>query len=110
VQRVTPETLLTAPSPPSRVRLRIEDSTRIILLDPRLSGDSVRGVVAAGGKREARSIPVGAIHEVAVRHFSPGKTVGLVAASAAGLFAVAAIGCAMEGGCGPDFSGLSLEY
>ena len=110
VQRVTPATLLTAPSPPSRVRFRLEDSTRVILLEPRLAGDSVQGLLAANGKRESRSVPVRAINEVAVRRFSPGKTAGLVAASAAGLFAVAAIGCAMEGGCGPDFSGLSLGY
>jgi hypothetical protein len=110
VQRVTPETLLTAPSPPSRVRLRIKDSTRVILLEPRLAGDSVQGLLAANGRRDSVSVPVGAISEVAVRRFSAGKTAGLVAASTVGLFAVAAIGCEMAGGCGPDFSGMSLGY
>jgi hypothetical protein len=104
VQQVSPEALLSAPSPPSRVRLRLQDSSRVDLRQAHLEADSVTGTV----KGVTRTVPLSGISEVAVKRFSAGRTVGLVAGGFAGLYTVALIGCEMSGGCGPDFQGFTL--
>jgi hypothetical protein len=103
VQAVTPAELLTAASPPGEVRLRLLDSTQVVLREPRLAGDSVAGTV----KGAPTAVPVVSVADVAVRRFSAGRTVGLVGAGFATLFAVAAVACATEG-CGPSFGSMSL--
>jgi len=95
VQSVPPAELLAAPSPPAEIRLKLLDSTQVVLREPRLTGDSVAGMVK--GARAA--VPVAHVAQVAVRRFSAGRTVGLVAASVASLFGVAAAVCAAES-CG----------
>jgi hypothetical protein len=103
VQSVAPEELWRAASPPTTVRLRLQDSTLLVLERPYLANDSVTGML----KGAPSTVPLSDVTEVAVRKFSPGKTVGLVAVGFAGLFAVAAAACAS--GCGPSFQGLQLE-
>ena len=101
VQPVAPEELWRAPSPPSSVRLRLEDSTWIVLKRPYITHDSVSGTLNGAPS----TVPLSRVTQVGVRGFSPGKTVGLVAIGVAGLFAVAAAACAS--GCGPSFDGFS---
>ena len=103
VQPVAPEELWRAPSPPSTVRLRLQDSTWVVLKRPYLTHDSVTGTLNGAPS----TVPLSHVTQVAVRGFSPGKTVGLVAIGVAGLFAVAAAACS-SGGCAPSFDGLSL--
>lgn len=95
VQSVPAAELLAASSPPAEIRLKLLDSTQLVLREPRLTGDSVAGMMR--GTRAA--VPVADVAQVAVRRFSPGRTVGLVAASVASLFGVAAAVCAAES-CG----------
>ena len=98
VQPVAPAEVLQAPRPPSAVRLRLQDDSRLVLDSPRLEHDTVWGM--RSGVRAP--VPLGSVTELSVRRFSPGKTVGLVAVGVAGLFAVAAAACA-SGGCAPNF-------
>ena len=103
VRSVAPEQLL-AEAPPSTIRLRLQDSTRLVLERPHLAADSVTGT----SKGVPATVPLSEITEVAVRRFSPGRTVGLVAIGVGSLFAVAAVACASSGGCGPSFEGFSI--
>jgi hypothetical protein len=107
VESASPQALLTSASPPGRLRVRLQDSTRLVLDQPHLLGDSLAGLQrTAAGVQSSTAVPLESITEVAVRRFSTGKTVGLVAGSFAALFAVAAVGCAADGGCGgPTFNG-----
>jgi hypothetical protein len=105
VQSVAPEKLWHESSPPSTVRLRLQDSTWVVLKRPYLVHDSVTGTLRGA----PATVPLSDVTEVAVRRFSPGKTVGLVAIGAAGLFAVAAAACS-SGGCAPSFQGLQFGY
>lgn len=103
VQPVAPAEVLQAPQPPSAVRLRLQDDSRLVLEGPRLEHDTVWGM-----RSEVRTpVPLGSITELSVRRFSPGKTVGLVAVGVAGFFAVAALACA-SGGCAPNFATSNL--
>jgi len=103
VQSVAPEELWRAGAPPPIVRLRLQDSTLVVLKRPYLVHDSVTGTL----KGARSTVPLRDVSEVAVRRFSPGKTVGLVAVGVAGLFAVAAAACS-SGGCAPNFQGFEL--
>ena len=115
VQSVAPQELWRAGAPPSTVRLRLQDSTWVVLDRPYVLRDSVTGTLkgarstvplsdvnARTGSNDAADVT-----EVAVRRFSPGKTVGLVAVGVAGLFVVAAAACS-SGGCTPNFQGFEL--
>ncbi|MEO6057178.1 MAG: hypothetical protein ABIQ49_10095 [Gemmatimonadales bacterium] len=97
VQPVAPEMLL-GEAPPSTMRVRLQDTTRLVLKRPRLVADSVTGTSHGA----PRTVPLSAITEVAVRRFSAGRTVGMVAIGVGGLFALAAAVCA-SGGCVPSF-------
>ena len=103
VQSVAPEELWRAGAPPSTVRLRLQDSTWVVLERPYVLHDSVTGTL----KGARSTVPLSDVTEVAVRRFSPGKTVGLVAVGVAGLFVVAAAACS-SGGCTPNFQGFEL--
>jgi hypothetical protein len=103
VQSVAPQELWRAGAPPSTVRLRLQDSTWVVLERPYVLHDSVTGTL----KGARSTVPLSDVTEVAVRRFSPGKTVGLVAVGVAGLFVVAAAACS-SGGCTPNFQGFDL--
>ena len=103
VQSVAPEELWRAGAPPSTVRLRLQDSTWVVLERPYVLHDSVTGTL----KGARSTVPLSDVTEVAVRRFSPEKTVGLVAVGVAGLFAVAAAACS-SGGCTGNFQGFEL--
>jgi hypothetical protein len=103
VQSVAPQELWRAGAPPSTVRLRLQDSTWVVLERPYVLHDSVTGTL----KGARSTVPLSDVTEVAVRRFSPGKTVGLVAVGVAGLFVVAAAACS-SGGCTPNFQGFEL--
>ena len=99
VQSVPPETLWHDRSPPSTVRLRLQDSTWVVLKRPYLEHDSVTGTL----KGTPRTVPLSDVTEVAVRGFSPGKTAGLVG-GIAGVFVAAGLAVCASGGCSPSFS------
>ena len=99
VQSVTPEELWRAGSPPSSVRLRLQDSTVVVLKRPHLVHDSVTGTL----KGAPSTVPLSDVTEVAVRGFSPGKTAGLVGGIAS-LFVAAGLAVCASGGCSPSFS------
>jgi hypothetical protein len=70
------------------------DSSRLILLDPSLEGDTLRGFAQTGGRP---ALPLTEVRSVSVRRTSWGRTVGLVGAVGAGV-ALAII----LGNCGSD--------
>ena len=88
VQTVTPEQVVTTQHP-SAVRVQLLDGNQIVLDSPRIAGDSILG--ATGGKMTG--VPLAGVHDVAVRHGSTGKTIGLVIGVTAGtLIGLAIIG------------------
>ena len=99
VQSVAPEKLWYESSPPSTVRLRLQDSTWVVLKQPYLVHDSVTGTL----KGAPTAVPLSDVTEVAVRRFSPGKTAGLVG-GIAGVFVAAGLAVCASGGCSPSFS------
>ncbi|MEP6687748.1 MAG: hypothetical protein ABJC36_05315 [Gemmatimonadales bacterium] len=105
VQPLAPEQLL-GERPPSAIRVKLQNSTRLVLERPHLAGDSVTGT----SKGRPATLPLTGIAEIAVRRFSPVRTAGFVAGGIASLFAVAVVVCAAEGGCVPNFQGFSLGY
>ena len=107
VPPLAPEALLAAPSKPSIARFTLRDSTRVVLRQPRLAGDSVTGTPAGSERGTIRTLPLAEVSEIALRRFSPGKTIGLVAAGFAGLYAVAFIGCEATDCAGVDFGDAS---
>ena len=82
--------------PPSSVRLWLRDSTRLEIRDPRWVSDSVAGT---GERKQPIAIPAADITGYATRHFSAGKTIGLVGAVIGGFFLFAIIVCETDG-CG----------
>ncbi len=70
-----PAAELFADRPPDRVRIDSQDGSRLTLGHPRLSGDSIVGLV----KRDTTGIPLDAVDRVAVRRGDALKTVGLTA-------------------------------
>jgi|1185.fasta_scaffold385143_2 hypothetical protein len=105
VQSVAPEELWRAGSPPSTVRVRLQDSTLLVLERPYLANDSMTGT----RKGAPATVSLSDVTEVAVRKFSPKRTAGL-ALGVVGLFTVAALAACASGGCAPNFQGFSLGY
>ena len=99
VQSVPPEELWYTGWRPSTVRLRLQDSTWVVLDRPYLMHDSVTGTL----KGVPSTVPLSDVREVAVRKFSPGKTAGLVG-GVAGLFVATGLAVCASGGCSPSFS------
>jgi hypothetical protein len=89
----TPTEYLSKHSPDQILVLRA-DSSRLILLDPSLEGDTLRGFAQTGGRP---ALPLSEVRSVSVRGTSWGKTLGLVGAVGAGV-AVALL----LGDCGSD--------
>jgi hypothetical protein len=79
---------------PDRIMVLRADSSRLILLDPSLEGDTLRGFAQTGGRP---ALPLTEVRSVSVRRTSWGRTVGLVGAVGAGV-ALAII----LGDCGSD--------
>lgn len=89
----TPAEFLSKHSPGQVMVLRA-DSSRLILLDPTLEGDTLRGFAQTGGRP---ALPLTEVRSVSVRRTSLGRTLGLVGAVGAGV-AVALL----LGDCGSD--------
>ena len=80
VQTVSPQQALSDPRYVGRtVRLTTMENERIVVRDVQLRGEHIVG-------REGYSpftIPLAKVREVATKHFSPGRTVGLIVGTAA---------------------------
>jgi len=84
---------------PDRVRLRLRSGEQLVLQDPAAAGDTILGVV----HRDTARIADGDVTSVAVRRFSPGRTV-LLTLGIAGL----TVGIACVLACG--FGTVGLGY
>lgn len=60
---------------PNQVRIFRHNGTRVVLLEPEIVGDSLRGYAETTGRP---TIAIGEIDSIAVRRTSWGRTVGLV--------------------------------
>lgn len=92
-QGVTPQQLIADRHPPA-VRVTLPDSSRIVLDEPSIEGDSLVGFVGA----KDSSVAAADITQIAVRKVSTGKTVGLVFGLAL-LGATIAAGVALSNMC-----------
>lgn len=72
---------------PDRILVRRTDGSRMILLNPSVDGDSLRGFALTGG---VPSMPLETVQSISVRRVAWGKTLGLVGVVGAGI-AVAAL-------------------
>jgi len=70
---ITPQQLIAARQPDA-VRVTLPDRSQIVLDQPRITGDSVAGIVAG---RDS-SVAASNVTQVAIRQISGGRTVGLV--------------------------------
>jgi hypothetical protein len=89
VQSLSPQQVLTAEQPTEIQVMMRSDSTRVVLTQPEVSGDSLVGLTEDG----RLSIPLADIASVALREGAPGKTVGLML----GLMALAAAAIEVAG-------------
>lgn len=86
VSEVTPQQLIQGQTP-SQVRVATTtDSAKVVLFQPIIIGDSLRGLPTELAVRP-RMIALAQITEIATRRFNPGKTLLAVAAIAAGVVA-----------------------
>src|SRR4029453_5747051 len=81
VQQVSPGAWIEAQHPP-KVQVRHADGARVTLRHPSVDGDSL---VSAGRKDTVR-VALADVHAVAVRKFSPVRTLGLTALIVGGFF------------------------
>jgi len=72
-QEIGPERVVSEMKP-SRILVTRSDSARVVLVQPRISGDSLIG----SGPGTPVSIPLSAVASVSVRKGDPGATVGLL--------------------------------
>lgn len=86
VSEVTPRQLIQGQTP-SQVRVATTtDSTKLVLFQPTIIGDSLRGLPTELAVRP-RMIALAQITEIATKHFNPGKTLLTVAAIATAVVA-----------------------
>ena len=64
VPSLAAETLLAAPSRPSIARFTLRDSTRVVLRQPRLLGDSVTGMPSESQRGTMRTLPLADIGDI----------------------------------------------
>jgi hypothetical protein len=99
VQRLSPQQVLTAEQP-TEIEVMRSDSTRVVLTQPEVSGDSLVGLTNAG----RLSIPLTDIASVALQKGDPVKTVGLMlgltALAVVALGVAVAISCSGHSSCG----------
>ncbi len=86
VESVPPARLL-ADRHPTKVLVTRHDSSRVTVVNPSLSGDSLVGSV----HRATAGIPLGDIESLAIRKGDALKTVGLIGAIAGGLLVIVAL-------------------
>jgi hypothetical protein len=72
---------------PEKIRLTLQDSTRLTLQTPTVVGDSIVGSV---GHAVFKAVPVSSVRSFEVFHPNTGNSVGLVVGIVAGTFAVTA--------------------
>lgn len=96
VEPVRPESLL-AIRRPTLVRVTRSDGSRVVLEDPALRPDTLRGIASSQDADLEVDIPLADVRQLETRHFSVGRTVGLgvglVAAAFATIVAVFIISC-----------------
>jgi hypothetical protein len=74
VETAPPAELVAQPNPPGRLRVTTQDGNRFNLSSPRVIGDSLLGF----RDQQVVGVRVGEIRELATRHGSTGKTLGLI--------------------------------
>jgi hypothetical protein len=94
-QEVSPASYIQSQHP-GKIRLTLQDSTRLTLQSPAVVGDSIVG--ASGGDSALQAVPVSNVRSFEVRQTSAGKTVGLVFGIVVGAAAVLVAGWAIS--CG----------
>ena len=97
-QEISPERVVSEREP-SRIRVTRSDSTRVELIRPHVSGDSLIGSVTPSGPPV--SIPLSAVAHVSVAKANPGATIALLLGiGAAAVAALVALALAQNGGPG----------
>ena len=71
VQTIPPAEVIARPKPPRTVRITTRDGQSFNLSDPHLAGDSMLGLF----RNKPAGVSVGAIRDLATRHFNTRKTV-----------------------------------
>jgi hypothetical protein len=94
VEQVSPAQLLSERGPVP-VRIVRSDGSRLVLEQPKVSGDSLSGF--SDGRR--RAVPLRDVNSVATRHGDVGKSVLVGLGIVGGAFAIAAIGYAASNPC-----------
>ena len=89
VQTVSPEQVVTEDQP-SKIRVTLTDSSELEMEQPRIVGDTLRGLVKGGADGE-RDVLLADIATVRVKKTDTGNSVLLGLGIAAGVFAVAAV-------------------
>ncbi len=79
IETTPPAELVSSPRPPGSLRVTRQNGERMMLASPRVIGDSLLGF--NGGKTVG--VELGDIQELATRHGSTGKTLGLFFGTAA---------------------------
>lgn len=104
-------------APPQQVRVTLVSGRKVELQSPFLSGDSLIGIVRRAelnkSKLERLAFPIDQIREVAVQHFSAGKTVLLVVGigvAAIVLLAVSYANSSSGYGSGPECTEPSCPF
>ena len=80
------------PRAPEKARFTLTDSTRLILLRPWISADSVRGENEATG--QSVGVPLARVSRIEIRKPSEGRTLGLIIAIPIGILVLTAVLCA----------------
>ncbi len=81
-----PAAQLFADRPPDRVRVDRHDGSRLTLINPRLSGDTLVGIIG----RDTTRIPLDAVRRLAVERGDALQSVGLIGLIIGGLVALMA--------------------
>lgn len=98
VEEISPERVVSEKKP-SRIRVTRSDSTRVELVRPHVSGDSLIGSVTPSGPPV--SIPLSAVAHVSVAKAKPGATIALLLGIGAAALAVfVELALAQNGGPG----------
>jgi hypothetical protein len=108
VEPATPAELLG--KRPSMVRLTTSDSSRVVLLDPEVRGDTLYGhrqLPDQSRAEQPEAIALAQVQEIAILRSDPTKTTLLVTGIAVATFSTLCfLGDAF--GCGPDYSTVPL--
>ena len=89
-ESLAPQAVLAAYQP-TQLLVVLSDGSRIVLADPVLHADTLSGTNTQTSQREPIHILFADVRQVATRHFSASKTIGLGLGVAAGGLAVLAV-------------------